>query len=370
MEIKLKYLNQYPDARGDLKIYYRRKRTLKGIEITARPPGSPEFMRQYYAAQEKHELELGLGPEVVTVNRSLAWLWEQYKQSDKWKNYAPDTATRKEQRFDKYAPRFGHLPIDLLDRVGVRKIRDERRHAPHAANTRLKDLSAMFNWAIAEGIVKDNPVRGVSKVPVKAKPDGSTGHRTWTEAEIDHFLEFYPLGTREHLAMNIFIYTGARRSDACRLGPGMVEDGTLTFVERKNQYKVNAAGETNPKIAVLPILPPLQESIDAYQNATKVIGMTWLIQRHGQPFSPDGLSHWFIEKTHAAGLPKGLVPHGIRKAGAVICANAGATAWQLMAIFGWTNIRTAQKYTQAAEKKKLAADGLEKLKVTREKITE
>ena len=56
MKIKLKYLNTYTDARGDLKIYYRRKRSLKGIEITARPPGSPEFMQQYYAAQQKHEL--------------------------------------------------------------------------------------------------------------------------------------------------------------------------------------------------------------------------------------------------------------------------------------------------------------------------
>ncbi len=34
--------------------------------------------------------------------------------------------------------------------------------------------------------------------------------------------------------------------------------------------------------------------------------------------------------------------HGVRKAAAVALAESGASASELMAIFGWTNLKTAQ----------------------------
>ncbi|HEY4856473.1 MAG TPA: hypothetical protein VIH98_07325, partial [Xanthobacteraceae bacterium] len=37
-----------------------------------------------------------------------------------------------------------------------------------------------------------------------------------------------------------------------------------------------------------------------------------------------------------------------------IAAEAGATAHQLMAIFGWSTIGMAQRYTEAADQKRLA----------------
>jgi hypothetical protein len=46
------------------------------------------------------------------------------------------------------------------------------------------------------------------------------------------------------------------------------------------------------------------------------------------------------------------------KAGAVILAEAGATDLQLMSVFGWRDIRQAQRYTKAARQKLLAADAM------------
>jgi len=368
MEIKLKYLNQYPDARGDLKIYYRRKRTLKGIEITARPPGSPEFMQQYYAAQQKHELKLGMQQQIVP--RSLEWLICEYRKGDDWKRLGEGTQTQKNNRFAQYIPRFGHLPVDMLDRVGVRKIRDEKEHAPAAANQRLKDLKAVFNWAKHEEIVASNPVLDVEKLAVKKKADGTKGHRTWTKGEVARFLDCYPLGTKAHLAMCVFIYTGTRVSDACRLGPGNVEDGTITFVEAKNAGKVNKEGETNAKVTRIPMLEPLRQSLEAYNATQKVIGMTWIAHSSGRPYNAKTLSSWFIDQVKAAGFDSGLTPHGIRKRAATYIADAGATSKQLMAVFGWKKSEQAEVYTAAAEAKLLAKEGLEKLKVTTENLVE
>jgi len=47
--------------------------------------------------------------------------------------------------------------------------------------------------------------------------------------------------------------------------------------------------------------------------------------------------------------------HGLRKAAATSFAEAGATAYQLMAWFGWKSLKKAERYTRAADQKKLAA---------------
>jgi integrase len=364
MKVELKYLNQYKDRRGNLKIYYRRNRKLKGIELTARPPGSPEFMQQYESAQRKHALELGMQRQIA--HRSLEWLICEYKKGDDWKRLGDGTKAQKNNRFAQYLPRFGHLPIDMLDRVGVRKIRDEKEDAPAAANQRLKDLKAVFYWAKAEEIVDSNPVLEVEKLALKKKPDGTKGHRTWTKAEVARFLDYYPLGTKQHLAMCVFLYTGTRVSDACRLGPANLEDGTITFVEVKNSGKVNKEGETNAKVTRIPMLEPLRLSLEAYNATQKVIGMTWIAHSSGRSYNPKTISSWFVDQAKAAGFESGLTPHGIRKCAATFMADAGATNKQLMAVFGWKKMEQAELYTAAADAKLLAKEGLEKLEVTTE----
>lgn len=46
--------------------------------------------------------------------------------------------------------------------------------------------------------------------------------------------------------------------------------------------------------------------------------------------------------------------HGLRKAAATRCAENGATASELMAMFGWTKLQEAERYTRAAERKSWA----------------
>jgi hypothetical protein len=40
------------------------------------------------------------------------------------------------------------------------------------------------------------------------------------------------------------------------------------------------------------------------------------------------------------------------------CIAGGATAHQLMAIFGWTTLKEAEHYTRKADRKRLASDGM------------
>ena len=61
------------------------------------------------------------------------------------------------------------------------------------------------------------------------------------------------------------------------------------------------------------------------------------------------------DRVAEAGLPSNCTAHGLRKIGAVRSAENGATAKQMMALFGWDSVRMAEHYTKMAEQKKLTA---------------
>jgi hypothetical protein len=73
----------------------------------------------------------------------------------------------------------------------------------------------------------------------------------------------------------------------------------------------------------------------------------------GRPFTDAGFGNKFREWCNQAGL-RYCTAHGLRKAGATIAANNGATAHQLMAIFGWDTLKMAEAYTRAADQERLA----------------
>jgi len=88
--------------------------------------------------------------------------------------------------------------------------------------------------------------------------------------------------------------------------------------------------------------------------------MTFLVTKFGKPFTAPGFGNWFRRRCDEAGLPH-CSAHGLRKAGASIAAENGATENQLMAIFGWETTKEAARYTKAARQKKMARDAMPKL---------
>ena len=72
--------------------------------------------------------------------------------------------------------------------------------------------------------------------------------------------------------------------------------------------------------------------------------------------SPD---NEFRDACKKAGVPGSA--HGVRKLAATRMANNGATEAQLMAVFGWTDLKMAAHYTRTANRKRLAAQSIDKL---------
>lgn len=51
----------------------------------------------------------------------------------------------------------------------------------------------------------------------------------------------------------------------------------------------------------------------------------------------------------------------MRKAGATLAAENGATVHQLKAIFGWSTLKEAARYTDKADRNRLAKSGMHRL---------
>ena len=95
-------------------------------------------------------------------------------------------------------------------------------------------------------------------------------------------------------------------------------------------------------------------------DASPVGEMTFVVTDQGRPFTVAGFGNWFRERCNEAGLVH-CSAHGLRKSAATVAAENGATAHELMAIFGWLTLQEAERYTRAAERKKLAERGMGRL---------
>jgi integrase len=129
-------------------------------------------------------------------------------------------------------------------------------------------------------------------------------------------------------------------SDVVLFGRQHVRQGSLRFTQQKNRNR-------KPITLELPVLPVLQKIIEVSSTGD----LTFLVNDYGQPFTANSFGNKMRQWCNEAGLPH-CTSHGLRKTGAAIAAENGATAHELMSIFGWLTLKEAERYTRAAEQKK------------------
>ncbi|HEY2535314.1 MAG TPA: tyrosine-type recombinase/integrase [Xanthobacteraceae bacterium] len=225
-----------------------------------------------------------------------------------------------------------------MQRADIERGRDRRIETPHQARHFLDTMRGLFRWAFKAKHVKSDPTAGVES------PDrpNSEGHPTWTEDEVAAFEARWPIGTRQRVWLDVLLYTGVRRGDSWRLGRQHIKDGVITLATEKNGTTVS-----------LPILPVLQQTLDAGPCGD----LTFIVGMRGRPFkSKESFGNEFREAARAAGVKKS--PHGLCKMAATRCAENGATLPQMNAIFGWAGSRMALHYIEAANRKKMAAEAM------------
>lgn len=352
--IRPKYVVIDRDRHGKTRLYFRRVGQAK--VLLSAPMGSDAFWADYAAALAGKPIpskvaEASAAKAGATIEPgTLAWLIAQYRRSAEFKRLDPQTQKTRTGIFESICREpimpnspvlFGAFPLDELTSKAVKVLRDRKAELPEAANNRLKALSSMVKWAIGEDHISFNPVRDVPRFRT-----GSDGHHTWTEEEIAQFAARHPLGTKAHLALALLCYTGQRGSDVCQLGRQHEKGDLLVFTQHKNRNR-------KPVRLNLPVLPALRRVLDA----SPVGEEAFLVSEYGRPFTIKGFGNWFRDRCDEAGLGH-CSAHGLRKAAAVVAAEAGATPHQLMSIFGWATLEQPERYTKAARQKLLAGQSM------------
>jgi integrase len=347
MRLDLPYLMADTDRHGTRRLFVRRN----GRKVRIREkPGTSAFASAYTAALEQLE---NAAPRALPRRQSapagtLGWLVAAYVGSAEFR--ALDPVSQRTRRrilegclLEPRAPGSTDLmalcPLEHLAAVHVLMLRDRRAEKPGAANNRLKYLSAMFGWAVNRGVLRSNPARDVK--PVRYS---SSGFHSWTPAEVLQFEARHPIGSKARLALALLLFTGPRRGDVVTFGRQHLKDGWIRFVPRKTRYRRSTMLE-------IPIVPELARILAASPTGE----LTFLETEYGRAFSAAGFGAWFRKRCDEAGLEH-CTAHGLRKAGAAIAAERGATDRQLMALYGWTTASQATTYTAAADRKKLAGE--------------
>jgi integrase len=344
------------DRHGTIRIYYRAKGQPK-VRLGG-TPWTPEFMAAYEAAK---------GALVPTTARGITpgtWRWlciryfaecAEYKRLDARTQHVRRQIL--EATFDEpIAPSsskfFRDFPLSRMTADAVEVLRDRKIDTPESANARVKAVRQVFKFGVKKKLAASNPARDVEYFK-----SSLTGFHTWTPDEVRQFEERHPVGTKARLALALMLFTGQRRSDIVRFGKQHAKGGKLIFTQHKGRNR-------KPKRLMLPILPTLQRIIDG----TTCGDLTFLVNDWDRPFTDGGFGNWFRDRCVEAGVPGRA--HGLRKAGATIAANNGATSRQLMAIFGWDTLKEAERYTRGADQRLLAEAAMHMLETPEQSGTE
>lgn len=354
VDLKLRYVWADTDRHGNVRFYFSRRGQPK-IRIHEKP-GTPEFSARYHALIAKSQsgqLVASQPPPPAIKSATLRWLIAQYLGAPAFRALDPSTQRVRrrvlesmciEPVFPGSIELFDDFPLALLTTKSLRVLRDRKADLPAAANYRVKTLRQLCAWGHEHDYLDANPARDLTRLP-HAK--GSI--HSWTPEEIEQFKQRHPFGTKPYLALHLMLWTGVRRSDVVLLGRQHARDGWLKFTQQKNRNR-------HPVVIEIPVLPELQRIIDN----TITGDLAFLVTEYGRPFSAAGFGGWFRERCNEAGLPQ-CSSHGLRKAGAATAAENGASTQGLMAIFGWLSLAEAERYSRAAERKRLAKDAIHTL---------
>ncbi len=342
MEIDLRNISEERTRHGRVVVYAR----LGGRRIRLRAKiGTPEFVDEYRSAMKT--LRAGAPaaqPKTAAAampRGTLGWLVETYlRESVDFRSMREVGQKRRRTRLAQLTASHGTKPA-LMQPANIMAGLAKRAGKPGAANIWLKDIKALYGWALKAGYVAGNPAAGIGKIKYK-----TSSHHPWTLAEIASYLKHHAADDRSLLACLFLLITGLRRDDATRAGRQHIRDGRLVFKASKNAEERNTA------------LPPF---LLALIDRTSTQALAVLTNNRGEKFgSGAAFGNWFRDRCDEAGLHH-CSAHGLRHALATIASENSASAHEIMSMLADRDIAQAQHYTRTAENRKMADSGMVKV---------
>lgn len=272
-----------------------------------------------------------------TVNAAIAAF---YTRCNSYLDNKPITQQTDRNILEAFRAKHGNKPIAGLEQRHIENMLAEKAGKPAAQRNLLRVLRGLLAFCVQERMRKDNPALGI-----KLRSRKTEGYHSWSEDEIQQFEQRHPIGSKPRLALALLLYAAVRKTDAVALGPPNVRSGWLHFKQSKTGGQLQ-----------IPVAPPLAEII----AKTATVGVkTFLVNSYGRPFTAAGFGNWFREQCDMAGLDH-CAAHGLRKAFLRRMAESGCSEDYIASISGPRDMREIRTYVQAANKARMAGEGMAK----------
>lgn len=324
--------------RGDRTYRYLRRKGQPLVALPDLPMDDPAFLAAYAAA-------LQAAPEPASRSQAspntIAALIEAATRSERFASRSAVYRATLRRQWTAIREKAGTAPY-----AGLREkhVRADVMGAENA-EARLKAWRFVLGWAVDAGLLEVDPSRLVT-----ADRRQTRGHEPWSRAEIEAFRQRWPIGRPARLAMELLLWTGARRDDATKLGPGMVgRDGVLSFRQGKTSG-----------FAFVPwscrIPQHVAHGAEDHAHLMAAIAarterhMTFLATAGGAARSSNGLGNLIADAARAAGLDRSA--HGLRKSRAIALAEGGATPHQIGAWTGHASLKEVEHYTRESDRRR------------------
>jgi integrase len=292
-------------ADGTVRIYHYHRAT--GLPLSGKP-GSPEFLRDYGAA-EKTMLERNAG--------TLNGLVRDYTLSPEFAKLRESTQREYRRMLTKTEIQFGNMPIAALEDPRVRqdfmswRATVAKTSGDREADNRLSIISAMLTWAKENGQVFSNHIAGFRRLHSANRSD-----LIWLPDHIQGFMLVAPVELQR--ALILALHTGQRQGDLLRLAWGNY-DGSLISLRQ---------GKTGRKVEI-PCTKALRKMLDGLDRTSAVV----LTTKTNRPWT----ARYFKAQWEAASKKAGITElhfHDLRGTAITMLAEAGCTTPQIAAITG------------------------------------
>lgn len=345
VEINIPFINAQRDRTGRVKYYYFRRNGQRW-----RLPGDPTseaFMAKYrelLAATDKVSAQVDHPIDRRSyLPGSFGALINDYLSSGAFKEKADTTKIEYKRVMEALQIRHGTKPLKQLRRRHVRKIRDEKSETPGAANTILRTMKLLLNFAVEEEWIESSPAAKMKLLKVGE-------WRNWSDDECEQFEDRWAPGTMQRRAYALALYTGQRRGDLVATTRAHRKAGEIRVKQDKTDKDLWIPEHTN-----------LTAELGLGSNDH----MSLLTTSKSKAFDPVYFGAWFAEAIDDAKLPDDCVLHGLRKTAACRLAEAGCSEEEIKAITGHLTSRMVSLYTKRADQKKRAKAAILKLENSR-----
>lgn len=330
--IRLKHLQIFRNAKSGLKYAYFRKGNVR-IRIKSEP-GTPEFIREYEAAERKANKK-------AEAPGTLGLAICEYKTT---RHFAEDLepVTRREYlRYIKHLERAADMPLREIVPAWIADLRNkyDKGHGFRSANMLLTVLRRILENARENGHVDHNFADGIAnaKRPKRLKKQ----NRPWEPEEVAAVMDAAPPQLR--IVIALCRATGLRIGDAIRVQRSGQRDGWLQWRTSKRDVW-----------AYLPIRGWLAAEL---ARAPQHNAITILATSSGRPWASSdsvggGIRKLFGRLVAEGKVQPGLTIHGLRHTVGHELADAGCTDEEIAAWLAHTSTATAKIYTEGAKRKR------------------